>query len=310
MIRARMPAPAARVLARLPSAGRVRGFLAGLPRAPPAACRACSGWPTGWPGCRPGCPRRPGRPRPAPAEVLAPAPGLPQGARRRGARPGAPRRAGWADRLWEDGYLLPGGVAEIQRLSGLLPLSPGHHPAAGRPRCRGGRGHHRRPARRLGRGHQQDPRWWSACGPAARPSAAAPPCCPGARGARPSAAVPPPCPGAGADRRRRQLRHPAPALAAALKPEAQLVLLDLVRGAAAAAHRPALDRWLALEGRARPPPAQPAAEAAIKAAGFQLHVAEDAGPRQCAAVTEGWARLIGAVRRQGQPAPRGPRPWH
>ncbi|MFC7690249.1 hypothetical protein ACFQY5_12245 [Paeniroseomonas aquatica] len=100
----------------------------------------------------------------------------------------------------------------------------------------------------------------------------------------------------------------APALAAALTPEAQLVLLDLTLGAAAAAHRPALDRWLALEGRAGPPPAQPAAEAAIKAAGFQLHVAEDAGPRHCAAVTEGWARLIGAVRRQGQRTP-GPMPW-
>ena len=40
--------------------------------------------------------------------------------------------------------------------------------------------------------------------------------------------------------------------------------------------------------------------AAIDAAGFQLHVAEDAGPRQCSAITEDWARLIGTLRRDGQ----------
>ncbi|MDB5373750.1 MAG: hypothetical protein JWP04_2392 [Belnapia sp.] len=37
-------------------------------------------------------------------------------------------------------------------------------------------------------------------------------------------------------------------------------------------------------------------EAAIRAAGFHLHAAEDAAPRQCAAITEAWARLLGDLR--------------
>jgi hypothetical protein len=39
-------------------------------------------------------------------------------------------------------------------------------------------------------------------------------------------------------------------------------------------------------------------EAALQAAGFELHVTEDAGPRHSAAVMEGWSRLIGGLQRE------------
>jgi hypothetical protein len=41
-------------------------------------------------------------------------------------------------------------------------------------------------------------------------------------------------------------------------------------------------------------------EAALQAAGFQLHVTEDTGPRHCAAVMEGWSRLLGGLRHEGK----------
>ncbi|RYJ01147.1 MAG: hypothetical protein EON47_11690 [Acetobacteraceae bacterium] len=233
------------------------------------------------------------------AEALAPAPGAPA------ADTVALARAGWADRLWEDGCLLPGGVAEIQRLSGLLPLSPattlllvGRDGGGAAATVVGQRG-------AWVAAHQQDARMAEHMQHRLR-----------AFGRR--ATVLPWQPEAPAFRK--QYHHHAlaleptagggsfatllPALAAALKPDAQLVLLDIVAGPAAAAHRPALDRWLALEGRPGLPPVRQAAEASIQAAGFQLHVAEDAGPRQCAAVTEGWARLIGSLRGQPQRTPR------
>ncbi|WP_043360301.1 hypothetical protein [Belnapia sp. F-4-1] len=88
------------------------------------------------------------------------------------------------------------------------------------------------------------------------------------------------------------------ALAKALKPDAQLVLLEIVRGGGSAS-RPILDRWLALEGRAVSPPDRGAAEGALQAAGFHIRVAENAAPRQCAAVIENWTRLIRELRAAG-----------
>jgi hypothetical protein len=88
------------------------------------------------------------------------------------------------------------------------------------------------------------------------------------------------------------------ALAAALKPGAQLVLVEAVTAAPAPAA--GLARWLSLEGRAAPPPAREAVEQAMLAAGFTLHVTEALGPRQAA--TEAWLRLLAGMREGGRPA--------
>jgi hypothetical protein len=93
----------------------------------------------------------------------------------------------------------------------------------------------------------------------------------------------------------------ATALAAAVKPGGQLVLVETVTAAAMPGLAPALDRWLALEGRAAPPPGQAAVEAALLAAGFTLHVTESLGARQAAAATEAWSRLLDGMREAGRP---------
>ena len=301
-----MPALIA-ALARLPPPGQLRGVLAGLPA---RASRRLSGL------LRTVADRLAGLPAdalPAPASLappprpVAPVPGMPPEMSTAAPTAGtiALARAGWADRLWEDGCLLPGGVAEIQRLSGLLPLSPattlllvGRDGGGAAATIIGQRG-------AWVAAHQQD-------------AAVAERMQHRLRSFGRRAAVLPWQPEAPAFRR--QYHHHAlaleptagggslatllPALAAALKPDAQLVLLDIVSGPTAAAHRPALDRWLALEGRPVQPPGRQAAEAAIQSAGFQLHVAEDAGSRQCAAVTEGWSRLIGGLRGRPERTPR------
>lgn len=217
----------------------------------------------------------------------------------------AAARVAWADQLWEDGCLLPGGTEEIQRLSGLLPLSPattlllvGRDAGGAAATIVAQRG-------AWVAAHQHDPLMADRMAARLRSlgrRATILPWLPAAPAFRPHyhhhALALEPMAGGGS------LATLLPALAAALKPDAQLILLDVVSGEAAAAHRPALDRWLQLEGRSGLPPTRRAAEASIQAAGFHLHVAEDAGPRQCAAVTEGWVRLIEGLRRQGERTPR------
>jgi hypothetical protein len=93
----------------------------------------------------------------------------------------------------------------------------------------------------------------------------------------------------------------ATALAAALKPGGQLVLVEAVTAAAGPGLGPALDRWLALEGRPAPPPGQAGVEAALLAAGFTLHVTESLGARQATAATAAWSRLLAGMRDTGRP---------
>ncbi|MBL6457069.1 hypothetical protein JMJ55_17165 [Belnapia sp. T6] len=209
-------------------------------------------------------------------------------------------RADWSDRLWDDGCLLPGGVAEIHRLSALLPLSPATTLLlAGRDA--GGAG----AAVIAQRGawvaaHQHDPLLARRMAARLRPQgkrASVLPWDPEAPAFRlhyhHHALALEPLSGGG------RLDRLLPALAAALKPEAQLVLLEVVQGKPG---RPGFERWLELEGRSRPPPPRPAAEAALQAAGFQLHVAEDAGRRQATAILAAWARLLESLRAESRPS--------
>ena len=95
-----------------------------------------------------------------------------------------------------------------------------------------------------------------------------------------------------------------PAVSAALKPGGQLVMLELVGAEAAGRNGALLKRWTELEGRAAPPEPAAVMEAALAAAGFTLNVREDVGARHCAAVMAGWMRRVETLR-QGNGLPRG-----
>jgi hypothetical protein len=196
-------------------------------------------------------------------------------------------RRAWADRLWGEGMVLPGGAQEVLRLAALLPLSPestlllaGNGAAAAGDVVAGGRG----------------------CFVAAfEPGAQA-----GARPARRRVTTEALDPAAPSFRAR--FHHHAllleplragvspdgllAATAAGLRPGGQLVLTDLVaRGLPAGA---AEARWLAAEGRPEPP-AEVALPAALQRAGFNIHVVEDLGRRHRDAVLSSWQALMAAL---------------
>jgi len=202
-----------------------------------------------------------------------------------------------ANQLWGEGFLLPGGRAEAERLASLLPLSPattlllvgldGGGIADLVVRARGA----------WVSVHQHDPVLAAQAAQRLRPL-----------GRR--AAVQTWNPAAPAFRTRfhhhamaiealRQVTDAAPllaAIAAALKPGGQIVLVDLVAEQPEACPR----RWLELEGRVTPPPVAAALEEVIQQAGFVIHVTEDAGARQSAAVLEAWSRLLHALTGTGR----------
>ncbi len=208
-------------------------------------------------------------------------------------------RLAWAERLWGDGCLIPGGPAEVERLASLLPLSPATTllllgrdagGAAGTVIARRGA---------WVAAYQHDPllaeRMTLRLRPFGRRAAVLPwqPEAPAFRARYHHHALAlEPLAGGGS------FGPVAQALAGALKPAAQLIMVEIVQGDGPATC-PGLDRWLALEGRAGAPPDREAVEAALQDAGFQVHVAEDAAPRQCAAIIESWVRLIEDLRAAG-----------
>jgi hypothetical protein len=209
-----------------------------------------------------------------------------------------------ADQLWGDGFLLPGGAAEANRLANLLPLSPattllliGSDAGGAANAIATTRGAwvaaqqdnlllaERMALKLRPLGKRATVATWDAEEPFFRHryhhhalALEALRRCPGAR--------------------------LLPALSAALKPGGQLVLLELVAGEASGRNAALLGRWVELEGRAAPPEAAAALEAALVAAGFTLNVREDVGARHCAAVMAGWGRRVETLR-QGNGLPRG-----
>lgn len=214
-----------------------------------------------------------------------------------GPLPAVSRRI-WADRLWGEGLRLPGGTEELLRLASLLPLRKentlllaGLGALAAGGVVPGSRGCFVAAHDLLAEEDAPPPR-----GPAAR------------RVTRATLA-----PDAPAFRLNyhdhamllEPLRHggsPAGLLrrtAEALRSGGDLVLFELV------ATDPTPDRaWLKAEARQAPPPVS-AMPAALKAAGFHVHVVEDAGLRQQRAVLEGWLTLLESLRAGGaRPAPQ------
>ncbi|WP_431272069.1 hypothetical protein [Dankookia sp. P2] len=234
-------------------------------------------------GTRPPSPKR-GRPR---REAAPAAPGL--------------ARAAWEDRLWGPGFTLPGGEAEALRLAQLLPLSPATTLLLFGQDAGGAAQAIARQSRAWLAVHQHDPALAARMAPLLRPL--------GKRAALQGWDPAAPAFRAGFHHHALALEPlragAAPAalagaVAAALKPNGQLVLVETV--AAGAPPGPRFGRWLALEDRAAPPPGQAAVEAALLAAGFTLHVTESLGGRQDAAATEAWARLLAGLRGAARPA--------
>lgn len=213
-------------------------------------------------------------------------------------------RADWADLLWNDGFLLPGGEAEVLRLCSLLPLSaattlllPGQDAGGAAVTIADRRGawvaayQHDQSlladmgtrARRFGKRVEVLP--WAPAAPAFRPHFHNHALLlePGRSGAAPGPLM--------------------QAVAGALKPGAQLVLLELILGdpTAAAQDATALERWCRLEGRESLPASEAALDDAVRAAGFTTHVVEDAGPPHRAAISAAWANLLRSLT-------EGPRP--
>lgn len=232
-------------------------------------------------------PARPAGPPPAVAPPAAGPPPFP--------------RQHWSDRLWGEGMALPGGAAEVLRLAALLPLAPeatlllaGRAASASGAVVIGARGcfvaafdpDPSTPGQPQPKRGKLTAAPFDARAPAFRPRF------------HHHAMLLEPMRGGGA---------PAgllTATAGALRPGGQVVLVDLVaRGAPAG--RPE-DRWLLAEGRGAPPPAEAVMTDALRDAGFQVHVVEDAGPRHRVAVLRGWRALLGALAadrdRPGAPA--------
>lgn len=208
----------------------------------------------------------------------------------------------WADRLWGEGFLLPGGAAEARRLCGLLPLSEATtllllgRDAGGVTGVAAARkswisayledpAFSREVEAHLGRqfGRRITRLAWNPEQPGFRPRY------------HDHALLIEPLRRCGPDRL-------LGAIAATLKAGGQLVLLDVV-SAGEWGDRPDLARWMELEGRREPPPSEREMHDAFLASGFQIHVVEDAGARHGAAVLEAWAGLIGGM--GGGPKPRG-----
>jgi hypothetical protein len=212
-------------------------------------------------------------------------------------------RADWADKLWGPGFLLPGGAAELLRLATLLPLSPattllmlGRDAGGGAMIIGSQRGawmaihqHDHLLAQRmatrlspLGRRAQLYP--WTPAAPAFRDHFH-----------HHALALEPVRVGA-------EPEHLARALANALKPAGQLLLLETVAPSLPPAeHAQAFRRWLLLEGWSRPPPRPGAIDQALGAAGFTVHVVEDIGARHKQAATEAWDRMLADIRGPSRP---------
>jgi hypothetical protein len=223
----------------------------------------------------------PVRPAPAaPPVEHVPAPAAP-----------APRpchRRAWADRLWGEGMVLPGGADEVLRLAALLPLS------AGTTLLLAGQG-----ARAAG-GVVSGAR---GCFVSAFEPGPAPPR-PGGRSRVTAEPFDPAAPSFRAGFHHHALLieplraggSPEGLLAAAakgLRRGGQVVVMDLVACGLSAG--PAEARWLAAEGRSPPPP-EAMLPAALQEAGFQIHVVEDAGRRHREAAMLAWRALMAALR--------------
>jgi hypothetical protein len=208
-----------------------------------------------------------------------------------------------ADQLWGEGFVLPGGIAEVTRLANLLPLSPattllllGADAGGAAAAIAAARGAwvaaqqedpalaERAALRLRPLGRRATVTSWDPAKPFFRP-----------RYHHHAMALEP--------LRRCPVDQLVPALAAGLKPGGQMVLLELVQPAPADGRLSAsLERWAKLEGRSTLPAAPAAMEAALAKAGFSVNVREDMSAWHCGAVLTAWQQQLGQLRQAGQPS--------
>jgi hypothetical protein len=202
-------------------------------------------------------------------------------------------RAAWADRLWGLGACLPGGKEEVLRLASLLRLNPdttlllvGDGAAAAGAELARSRGTYVA-------AHDLD----------AERSTRAQPVMRNLKGRVTVAGWTPAAPSFRAGYHWHALlleparsgADPATlmrAVAAGLRQAGHLLLFELVLADGADDQDPMLRRWRRVDGRSALPPRESAVEAAIHAAGFELHVTEDCGARQVGAVLAAWQELV------------------
>ena len=210
-------------------------------------------------------------------------------------------RAEWTDRLWGPGFLLPGGLAEANRLSTLLPLSPattvlqlGSDAGGLAGSLAQGRGawvaaqqddpllleRATQHLKSLGKRVTLSP--WDPAAPAFR------------AGYHHHALLVEALQRATPERL-------LPALSAALREAGQLVMLELVLLAEPTGSDAAyLAHWQEIERRATPP-TEAAISSALAQAGFVVHVVEDCGHRHSLAALEAWGRVLAELRASGRP---------
>lgn len=245
--------------------------------------------------------QEPRAPLPAAALPAAPAPAP----RRPLEKPDPAELAALADQLWGEGFVMPGGAAEANRLANLLPLSPattllllGADAGGAAAAIATTRGAwvaaqqddlflaERMALRLRPLGRRATVATWDPGEPFFRH-----------RYHHHALAMEP--------LRRCTAAQLLPAVGAGLKPGGQLVLMELVGGASPAGRMSmALDRWGELEGRATLPEGAAQVEAALAAGGFTVNVREDVGGRHCGSLTSAWHNRVEQMKRDGMP----PRP--
>jgi hypothetical protein len=242
-------------------------------------------------------------PQAEPITAPAPAPSAASRPQRPLERPDPAEVAALADQLWGEGFVMPGGAAEANRLANLLPLSP-----ATTLMLLGADAGGAAAAIAATRGawvaaQQDDPFLAERMALKLRPL-----------GRRASVATWDP----GEPFFRHRYHHHGlaleplrrcpsarllPAIGAGLKPGGQLVLMELVGGPTAAGRLAnSLERWAELEGRALPESAAQV-EAALTAGGFTVNVREDVGARHCASLISAWQNRVEQMKRE-RPPPR------
>ena len=231
------------------------------------------------------------------------APPLPAPAPRARLEPPDPEElSALADQLWGEGFVLPGGAAEANRLANLLPLSPattllllGADAGGAASAIASTRGAwvaaqqddlflaERMALRLRPLGRRATVATWDPTEPFFRH-----------RYHHHALALEP--------LRRCASARLLPAIAAGLKPGGQLVLLELVRGAMPEGRLAAsVERWAELEGRTQLPETTASVEASLSAGGFSVNVREDVGARHCAALMAAWQYRVELMRRNGMP---------
>ena len=203
-----------------------------------------------------------------------------------------------AEALWGEGFLFPGGEAETLELANPARPVNGVVAAGGRSRRRRATAQHRPSARQLGQWVWSDP---------VLVAVAATRCAHSGLGRRVSVARwDPEAPALRASHyhhgfaleplRVTQVEAGLAAIAHALKPSGQLLLVETVADRPMELDAPEVAAWMRLDGRTHPPPTEIAVTQVLGRRGFDVRVTEDISARDAAQALQGWQSVVEALR--------------